>query len=68
MALGSTQSLIETNTRNLLEVKGRPVYKADNLAAIYESIAYKVQKPWPVTHLRSLGPVTEIALTVNLRV
>jgi hypothetical protein len=38
MALGSTQPLIETSTRILLEGKGRPGLKADNLTAIYEPI------------------------------
>jgi hypothetical protein len=36
MALGSTQHLIEMNTRNLPGVKGRPTLKADNLTAICE--------------------------------
>jgi hypothetical protein len=34
MALGLT----EMSTRNILEGKGRPTRKADNLAAIYEPI------------------------------
>jgi hypothetical protein len=34
MALGSTQSLTEMSTRNFPGGKGRPVRKADNLAAI----------------------------------
>jgi hypothetical protein len=38
MALGSTQSLTEMSTRNLPGAKGRPARKADNLAAICESI------------------------------
>jgi hypothetical protein len=53
MALGSTQSLTETNTRNLPGIEGRPARKADNLTAICEPIAYKVLTPWPVTHLRA---------------
>jgi hypothetical protein len=36
MALGSTQPLTETSTRNLPGCKKRPVRRADNLAAIYE--------------------------------
>jgi hypothetical protein len=36
MALGSMQPLTEMSTRNLLEGKGRPVRKADNLTAICE--------------------------------
>jgi hypothetical protein len=42
MALGSTQPLTETSTRNILgiflKLKGRPARKADNLAAIFEPI------------------------------
>jgi hypothetical protein len=38
MALGSTQSLTEMSTRNILGHKGRLVHKADNLTAIYEPI------------------------------
>jgi hypothetical protein len=38
MALGSTQPLTEMSTRNLLEGKGRPARKADNLTAICEPI------------------------------
>jgi hypothetical protein len=38
MALGSTQPLIETSTRNLPKGKGRPARKADNLTAICEPI------------------------------
>jgi hypothetical protein len=34
MALGSTQPMIEMNTRNLPGGKGRPALKADNLTAI----------------------------------
>jgi hypothetical protein len=41
MTLGSTQPLTETNTRNLLEGKGRPARKADNLTVICEPIIYK---------------------------
>jgi hypothetical protein len=34
MALGSTQPLTETSTRNLPGGKGQPVHKADNLTTI----------------------------------
>jgi hypothetical protein len=36
MALGPTQPLTETSTRNLPGGKGRPASKADNLTAICE--------------------------------
>jgi hypothetical protein len=38
MALGSTQPLTEMSTMNILEVKGRPERKADNLTTICELI------------------------------
>jgi hypothetical protein len=38
LALGSTQRLKETSTRNLPGGKGRPARKADNLTAISEPI------------------------------
>jgi hypothetical protein len=38
MALGSTQLLTEMSTRNILEGKGWPERKADNLAAIFDPI------------------------------
>jgi hypothetical protein len=38
MSLGSTQTLTEISTRNLLGSKVGPELKADNLAAIYETI------------------------------
>jgi hypothetical protein len=38
MALGSTQHLIETSTRNLPGDKGRLAHKAENLIAICEPI------------------------------
>jgi hypothetical protein len=38
MALGSTQPLAEISTRNLLDGKGRPTRKADNLTVICEPI------------------------------
>jgi hypothetical protein len=39
MALGSTQSLTEMSTRNLLGGEGRPVREAD-ITAIWEPIVY----------------------------
>jgi hypothetical protein len=36
MAMGLTQPLTEMSTRNFSGGKGRPVRRADNLAAIYE--------------------------------
>jgi hypothetical protein len=38
MALGSTQTLTEMNTRNLTSGKARPARKAENLTAICEPI------------------------------
>jgi hypothetical protein len=38
MALGSTQHLAETSTRNLPGGKERPALKADNLTTICEPI------------------------------
>jgi hypothetical protein len=38
MALGSTETLTEMSTRNLLGGKERPARKSDNLTAIYEPI------------------------------
>jgi hypothetical protein len=38
MALGSTQSLTEMNTKNIPEGKGQPALKADNLTSIFEPI------------------------------
>jgi hypothetical protein len=38
MALGSTQTLSEMNTKNPSGGKGRPVCKADNLTSISVSI------------------------------
>jgi hypothetical protein len=51
MALGSTQPLTEMSTRNILGVKGRPVRRADNLAAIYEQTVYKLWEPQRLTTL-----------------
>jgi hypothetical protein len=46
MALGSTNTLTEVSTRNLLGVKGNlPAHKADYLTVIYEPIAS--QSTWP---------------------
>jgi hypothetical protein len=51
MALGSTQSLTEMSTRNVLGVKGRPKRKADNFTAICEPIVYKIWEPRRLTAL-----------------
>jgi hypothetical protein len=51
MALGSTQSLTELNTRNLHSGKGRVARKADNLTAICEAIVYKMWEPRRLTAL-----------------
>jgi hypothetical protein len=42
MALGSTQSLTEMSTRNLLAGRGRPAHKADSPTAICEPIGKKM--------------------------
>jgi hypothetical protein len=51
MTLGSTQPRTEMSTRNLLGGKGRPARRADNLAAIYEPIVYKMWEPQHLTTL-----------------
>jgi hypothetical protein len=60
MTLGSTESLTETNTRNILRGKWLAVRKAGNLAAVYEPTSRKhgsldlskmYWPPWPVTGL-----------------
>jgi hypothetical protein len=51
MALGSTQSLTEMNTRNLPGGKGQLARKADNFTAICESIVYKMWEPRRLTTL-----------------
>jgi hypothetical protein len=51
MALGSTQPLTETGTRNLLGGKGRPARKADNLTIICEPTVYKMWEPRRLTAL-----------------
>jgi hypothetical protein len=51
MALGWTQPLTEMSTRNLLEGKGGPALKADNLTVIYEPIFYKMWEPRRLTSL-----------------
>jgi hypothetical protein len=55
MALGSTQPLTEMSTGYLLEVKGRPEHKSDNLTTIYERI---VQKMWEPRRLKTLCAFT----------
>jgi hypothetical protein len=51
MALGSTQSLTEMCTRNLLGGKGQPVRKVENLTAICEQTDYKMWEPRRLTTL-----------------
>jgi hypothetical protein len=51
MALGSTQPLTETSTRNLSGCKGRPACKADNLIAVCEPTLYKTWEPRRLTTL-----------------
>jgi hypothetical protein len=60
IALGSTQPLTETSTRNVPGGKGWPASKADNLKAICEQIIQKCGSldvfepwgpPWPVTRI-----------------
>jgi hypothetical protein len=41
MALGSTPSLTQENTRNLLECKERPERKRDEVAGVGENIAMR---------------------------
>jgi hypothetical protein len=55
MALGSTQPLTETSTRNSLGSKGRPARKADNLTAIYKPIVWIM---WEPQHLTTLWAFT----------
>jgi hypothetical protein len=50
MALGSTQSLTEMNTRNP-GAKERPAHGADDLTAICELIVYKIWEPRRLTNL-----------------
>jgi hypothetical protein len=59
MDLGSTQPLIEMNTRNLPGGKGRPACKNDNLTAICEPIVYKMWEPLEVS--QPYGPPRDIA-------
>ena len=51
VALRSTHPLTEMSTKNILGGKGRPACRADNHAAIYEPIVYKV---WEPEHLTTL--------------
>jgi hypothetical protein len=55
MALGSTQSLTEMSTRNILGGKGRPARKGNSLTAIHEPIVYKM---WEHQHLTTLWSST----------
>jgi hypothetical protein len=61
MALGSTQPLTETSTRNLPWGKKRPARRADNLAAIYEP-TLKMWEPQPPATLRASTTCTGITL------
>jgi hypothetical protein len=51
MAPGSTQTLAEMSTRNLLGGTGRPARGADNLTAICEPTVYKMWEPRRITTL-----------------
>jgi hypothetical protein len=51
MALGSTQPLTETRTRNFPGGKGRPAHKADILTAICETTVQKMLGPRRLTAL-----------------
>jgi hypothetical protein len=51
MTLESTQPLTVMTTTNLPGDKGRPTFKADNLTAICEPIAYKIWEPQRLTTL-----------------
>jgi hypothetical protein len=55
MAMGLTQALTETSTRNIPGSKGRPVHKAENLTAIYELIILKM---WETQHFTTLRAST----------
>jgi hypothetical protein len=55
MALGSTQSVREMSTRNLLGGKGRPARRADNLTAICEPSVWKM---WESRRLTTLWAST----------
>jgi hypothetical protein len=64
MALGSTQLLTDTSTRNLRGGEGRPARKAGNLTAICRPI---VQKNGSLDISQSYGlprPVTGISLLI----
>lgn len=52
MALGSTQSVRERNTRNLSGDRRRPAFKADKLTAVGESIVKK--RMWEPSRLINL--------------
>jgi hypothetical protein len=59
IAVGSTQPLTQTSTRNLAGSKGRPACKADNLTAICEPTV-DVSQPYEPSR-----PVTGIALLLT---
>jgi hypothetical protein len=63
MALGSTQPLTETSTRNLLGGKGRPARKADNPTVICEPTLYKASTSHDLTDLHGL---LQVSFTENI--
>jgi hypothetical protein len=64
MALGSTQPLTETNTRDLPEGKGRRDHKADNLTAICEPIWSSDILNLVINHETSLKHVLDLSAQV----
>jgi hypothetical protein len=55
MVLGSNQRLTEMSTRNRPGSKARPMFKADNLTAVYE----------PITYTSGSQPVVRVLLRVS---
>jgi hypothetical protein len=47
----SNRNEYQESSLNILGGKGRPAHKADNLAAIYEPIVYKMWEPQHLTTL-----------------
>jgi hypothetical protein len=64
VALGSTQPLTEMSIRNLPEVNGRPVRKADNLTVISEPIVLKIREPRCLITLRASTACYKDSFTV----
>jgi hypothetical protein len=62
MALGSTQSLTQVNTKNLPGGKGWPVRKADDLNAICVPTVYEMWEPRLLTTPMGLHSLLAIAL------